>query len=59
MVKLAVDRVGDLRGVSLYVMGYGRELSRARVSTEQLRREMTYAHVVEEELVVACHLGDC
>lgn len=28
MVELAVDRVGDLRRVAPYVIGYGRELEK-------------------------------
>lgn len=36
MVELAVDRIGDLRGVASYVMGYGRELEKGSVLGETI-----------------------
>jgi hypothetical protein len=60
MVDLSVDQLGDFERVSPYVMGYRRELSRAKSAMSYLEVSVEpNTHVVEEELIVARHFVCC
>lgn len=58
MVDRSVDRVGDLLRVPPYVMGYGSKLRKSQLLALVYIREgeLKKAHIVEEELIVTCHL---